>query len=109
MDRDLVLEEKKEDFISNLRDDILCHILSLVPLRCAVQTSVLSNRWRYLWRKAIEFQGTVEDIPRVITLLLEKISDSDRKIRLHFTQGSHILGTIKDHEELHLNFGNPLP
>ncbi|XVF75385.1 hypothetical protein PTKIN_Ptkin13bG0184100 [Pterospermum kingtungense] len=104
---DLVLEEKNEDFISNLRDDILCHILSLVPFRCAVQTSLLSIRWRYVWRKAIEFQGTVEDVPRVITLLLDPVDNLsyDRKIRLHFTQGS-IEATIKDKEELHLNFCN---
>ncbi|XWS66040.1 hypothetical protein CRYUN_Cryun05aG0166100 [Craigia yunnanensis] len=101
----LVLEEKNDDFISRLRDDILCLILSLVPFRCAVQTSLLSTRWRYVWRKAIEFQGTVEDVPRVITLLLDPFDklSSDPKIRFHFRQGS-ILATIKDKEELHLNF-----
>ncbi|XP_017985001.1 PREDICTED: F-box protein At2g39490 [Theobroma cacao] len=101
----LVLEETNDDFISRLRDDILCQILSLVPFRCAVQTSLLSTRWRYVWRKAIELQGTIEDVPRVITSLLDPFDklSCHRRIRLHFRQGS-ILSTIKDKEELHLNF-----
>ncbi|KAE8692009.1 putative F-box family protein [Hibiscus syriacus] len=66
----LDLEENKDDLFSRLEDDILCHILSLVPFRFSVQTSLLSNRWRNLWRKAIEFKGTVEDVPRVITSVL---------------------------------------
>ncbi|XP_077228169.1 F-box/LRR-repeat protein At3g26922-like [Tasmannia lanceolata] len=40
---------KKEEPISNLSDDILSLILSRIPLREAVRTSVLSKRWRYLW------------------------------------------------------------
>ncbi|KAL4280626.1 hypothetical protein GQ457_03G025140 [Hibiscus cannabinus] len=99
------LEEKKDDLISRLEDDILCHILSLVPLRCAVQTSLLSNRWRNLWRKAIEFQGTIEDFPRVITSVLES---SDRRMLFHFGQGS-ILATIKDREEVNLSFSDGGP
>ncbi|XVF23833.1 hypothetical protein REPUB_Repub13aG0073700 [Reevesia pubescens] len=105
--KNLVLEENNDDLISRLKDDILCHILSLVPFRCAVQTSLLSTRWRYLLRKVIEFQGTVEDVPRVITLVLDPFDkpSSDRKIRFHFRQGS-VVATIKDDEELHLNFCN---
>ncbi|XP_077215943.1 putative FBD-associated F-box protein At5g44940 isoform X2 [Tasmannia lanceolata] len=40
---------KKEEPISNLSDDILSLILSRIPLREAVRTSVLSKRWRCLW------------------------------------------------------------
>ncbi|GMJ13800.1 hypothetical protein like AT2G39490 [Hibiscus trionum] len=104
------LEDKKDDLISRLEDDILSRILSLVPLRCAVQTSLLSNRWRNLWRKATEFQGTVEDVPRVITFVLESFDNvsSDRRILFHFRQGS-ILATIKDKEELNLSFSDGGP
>ncbi|XVE52724.1 hypothetical protein DITRI_Ditri02bG0146100 [Diplodiscus trichospermus] len=103
----LVLGEKDDDFISRLTDDILCHILSLVPFKCAVQTSLLSTRWRYVWRKGIEFQGKLEDVPRVITLLLDPIEklSSDRKVQFHFRQSS-ILATTKEKLELHLNFCN---
>lgn len=37
------------DRISNLPDEILHHILSLMTAREAVQTCVLSTRWRYVW------------------------------------------------------------
>ncbi|CAA7058341.1 unnamed protein product [Microthlaspi erraticum] len=40
-----------EDRISELSDDILIQILSLVPTKDAVTTTFLSKRWRFVWRK----------------------------------------------------------
>ncbi|XP_074273535.1 F-box protein At4g22280-like isoform X2 [Silene latifolia] len=37
------------DRISSLPDDVLGHILSFLPIRCSVSTSILSTRWRYLF------------------------------------------------------------
>ncbi|KAF7078061.1 hypothetical protein CFC21_082542 [Triticum aestivum] len=39
-----------EDRISELPDVLLHHVLSLLPVHEAVQTSVLARRWRYLWK-----------------------------------------------------------
>ena len=37
------------DIISNLPDCLLCHILSFLPIRDAIVTSILSTRQRSLW------------------------------------------------------------
>jgi len=39
-----------EDRLSNLPDGVLLHILSFLDAKYAVQTCVLSTRWKYLWK-----------------------------------------------------------
>ncbi|KAI7741284.1 hypothetical protein M8C21_021612 [Ambrosia artemisiifolia] len=48
------------DFISKMPDDVLVIILSLMPIKHAAVTSILSTRWRHLWRNVIRlnFDGT---------------------------------------------------
>ncbi|XP_012855067.1 PREDICTED: FBD-associated F-box protein At5g60610-like isoform X1 [Erythranthe guttata] len=40
----------KKDIISKLPDDILVSIISHLPVKCGIRTSILSNRWWNLYR-----------------------------------------------------------
>ncbi|KAK8364839.1 hypothetical protein V6Z11_A02G010100 [Gossypium hirsutum] len=46
-----------KDRISNFPDHIRCHILSFLPIKAAVRTSIISTKWRYLFASisTIEF------------------------------------------------------
>ncbi|AES98838.1 putative F-box domain, FBD domain, leucine-rich repeat domain, L domain-containing protein [Medicago truncatula] len=52
------------DRISSLPDDILCHILSLLPTNLAFTTTVLSKRWTQLWYSLASLRFDNEKIVR---------------------------------------------
>jgi hypothetical protein len=43
-------KQRREAIINSLPDSILCHILSFLPTKDTVATSILSKRWKPLWR-----------------------------------------------------------
>ncbi|XXG59632.1 hypothetical protein AAC387_Pa04g1682 [Persea americana] len=52
--------EKEEDRISQLPDPILHDIVSMIPFKCAVRTSILSKRWKGLWESATAYTTTLD-------------------------------------------------
>lgn len=46
---------RKEDRISDLPDSLLEHILSFVPTKDAIATSILSKRWKPIWGSQLVF------------------------------------------------------
>ncbi|TKY49091.1 F-box/FBD/LRR-repeat protein [Spatholobus suberectus] len=60
------LPEEQVDRISSLPDDVICHILSFLPTKDAVNTSVLSTRWRSLWTSVstLDFEDNWPCFPR---------------------------------------------
>jgi hypothetical protein len=67
-----------EDRISDLPDALLHHVLSLLPVDQAVQTSVLARRWRHLWKGMPALRlvgpktrfGTAQDLDRFVNRLI---------------------------------------
>ncbi|CAL9243875.1 unnamed protein product [Arabidopsis halleri] len=43
-------EVSYSDRISHLHDDLLLRILSFIPTSDAISTSLLSKRWKFLWK-----------------------------------------------------------
>ncbi|XP_061371767.1 F-box/FBD/LRR-repeat protein At3g26920-like isoform X2 [Gastrolobium bilobum] len=45
------LSENNEDRLSDLPDCVLIHLMSFLPTQVAVQTCILSRRWKGLWKR----------------------------------------------------------
>ncbi|XLQ98883.1 hypothetical protein HN51_053552 [Arachis hypogaea] len=62
--KQLRLENNNTDRISALPNTVLCYILSFVPTKTAVRTSVLSPRWRHVWKdvKTLHFSDDSHEL-----------------------------------------------
>ncbi|KAJ3671190.1 hypothetical protein LUZ60_008616 [Juncus effusus] len=53
--------KQQQDYIKNMPDDILIKILSLLDTKAAISTSILSKRWKHLYRSLTRFNLTLEN------------------------------------------------
>ncbi|CAA7059913.1 unnamed protein product [Microthlaspi erraticum] len=61
---EICLKERRvynKDIISALHDDLLLHILSLIPTKQSANTTLLSKRWRFLWTMVPKLDYTEND------------------------------------------------
>ncbi|KAM5581664.1 hypothetical protein ABKV19_010753 [Rosa sericea] len=62
----LSMDCEKRDLINELPDEVLSYIVSLLRLKDAVVTSMISRRWRHLWKRPILTRQNLEfDIPNI--------------------------------------------
>ncbi|XP_010496376.1 PREDICTED: uncharacterized protein LOC104773458 [Camelina sativa] len=90
---------KEEDRISQLPDPLICHILSHLPTKDSVKTSVLSTRWRtlWLWLPILELDSTKLPDLSAFMSLGDRFFDSNRvsyirKLKLTITHTSFVDG-----------------
>ncbi|XP_068644730.1 F-box/LRR-repeat protein At3g26922-like [Aristolochia californica] len=72
---------EKKDSISKLPENIIHLILSFLPLKCAVETSILSRQWINMW-KPLWIYTTIIDFDEEFTTNLKKT---------HYVQAVHQL------------------
>ncbi|XVF83573.1 hypothetical protein PTKIN_Ptkin16aG0500100 [Pterospermum kingtungense] len=103
------MEVKAGDFISSLPDEILFHIISLLPFESAIQTIFLSTRWRFLWNMALVKHGSKEDVPNAVSGFLTNFDEHNpirntRRLRFHFGRDGVLSAIIAPNNKLHLDF-----
>ncbi|RDY04940.1 putative F-box/FBD/LRR-repeat protein, partial [Mucuna pruriens] len=106
----------EEDRISELTDDVVCHILSFLPSEEAIATSLLSTRWRFVWHMvpALDFdcmKPTSQE--RVNKFLSLRTTQRITRLRLNYGKYSYpwlpdtdkwLSAVIKKGKVEHLNF-----
>ncbi|XP_017984208.1 PREDICTED: F-box protein At2g39490 [Theobroma cacao] len=103
------MELNAGDFISSLPDEILFHIISLLPFESAIQTIFLSTRWRLLWNLALVQHGSKEDVPTAVSGFLTNFDEHNptrntRRLRFHFGEDGVLSAIIAPNHKLHLDF-----
>lgn len=78
------------DRISSLPNDLLLHILSLLPTKDVLTTSVLSKRWLNLWKLVSKLK------------YIERYDNADHVRFLRFVERSLVLNTALVLQSLHL-------
>ncbi|KAI7741180.1 hypothetical protein M8C21_019359 [Ambrosia artemisiifolia] len=85
------MSSKNADKLSILPEEILSYILSLMPTKYAIQTSILSKRWRYTWMLVtnLDFEDILtmdsfHSLTKIVDRVLKFCTPSQVKLfRLH--------------------------
>lgn len=99
-----------EDLFSNLPDEVLSCIVSFLPNESALETSLISTRWRDLWNQVLVRHGTTQDITGVVAGFLSRFEELDplkhpRKLHFHFSdQDTALFASIATNSKLLLDF-----
>ncbi|KAF5757159.1 putative F-box domain, FBD domain, leucine-rich repeat domain superfamily [Helianthus annuus] len=83
------ISEDVDDRLSGLPEEIHSHILSLMPTKYAVRTSILSKRWRYSWMFVtnLDFDDIHIDPIHIVDRALESYQMSKVELfRVHFSK-----------------------
>ncbi|KAI7981503.1 putative F-box/FBD/LRR-repeat protein [Camellia lanceoleosa] len=80
--------ETGEDWISDLPDAVLHHILFLLPIKSIAQTSVLSKRWRSIWSSFpdLDFTTTTNSVGHFSSTII-KYSSTRERVHSPLAQG----------------------
>ncbi|XP_042386999.1 putative F-box/LRR-repeat protein At3g28410 [Zingiber officinale] len=80
---------EEDDYLSNLPDELLRHILSFLPTLDSIRTSVLARRWRHVWTcvPVIDFSD-FELEPSIMKRFMASLGAGESVSRLHLTGDS---------------------
>jgi hypothetical protein len=72
MEKMVVMNDEKQDFINKLPNDVLTFILSKLQVDEAVRCNILSKRWVGLWKQAHHVEFNAKHMIKPLTQLLHK-------------------------------------
>jgi len=103
------MEESVQNLFRYLPDEILSCIVSFLPNEYALETSLISTRWRDLWNQVLVKHGTIEDITSVIAEFLANFDELDplkrpHKLQFHFADDNALFAAIATNNKLLLDF-----
>ncbi|XP_074347813.1 uncharacterized protein LOC141686669 [Apium graveolens] len=78
MERPKKIMKKREDRISTLKDTLIHGIFSFLDSRLAVQTSIISKRWKLIWT-TLPYLNLYKDVKFIETFLSRRNNDSKIK------------------------------